>query len=280
MTQLMVIEGHQLVPTADESQQDVEVEYEQNEFDAESLEALSEEIALLEQTVADDRDRIRDFLRKIESEVQDENEEIMELGRAIEAEYQILKKSDDIEDQERAKQMEESLDEYDIEPEEEDDAPSRSANVENEEEMDDPSDFWQQARQKQLKLLKHLFKLITIKTHPDKCGNTSKLNLYRAACRERDNLNLHGMEAIYKEVYGHAYGKSSLYDRLLEARRRREQLRQELSDIRSTGAWTLYQVNLEHDFKRAASVLRENLKLQIQGMRTMLSELQNQRNWM
>lgn len=285
MTQLMVITGHQLkIHGADEP----ESEFENIEYDTEEqedgrleLDLLAEDILYLEETVDNDRQRMTQFIKRVDVEVAEENMEIMQLSREMQKLHAELSKSDDLEDQaaaeETRKQME---DDYDIDMEEEDDdAPSRHSDAE-EDEIDDGSADLARERRERRALMKHIYKLITIKTHPDKCGNTSKLNYYRDAvkCYNRDNL--HGLQTIYKKVYGHEYGKSSLFDRIDAARKRRDQLRMELDDIRSTGAWQLYQVSVETDFPRAINILRENLRMQIQGMRVMLSQMQEKRNWM
>ena len=281
MTQLMVIEGHQLqVHGADEPELEQEVQAEENEFDRDALIDINDEIEYLETAVECDSDRMKDFIRKVDMEVADENREIIILARSI-AELQMeLQNSDDLEDQEAAREALDQMDDFDIEPED-DDAPSRNSEVEEDDVEQEAHDSFteREQRMEQRRLLKHIFKLITIKTHPDKCGHTSKLNYYHEACKFRDRNNLHGLQGVYKKVYGHDYGATSLYDKLKAARDRREQLRQQLSDIRSTGAWQLYQVSVEYDFPRAISVLRTNLHMQIQGMRAMLSQLQK-RNWM
>lgn len=282
-TDLIVVEGHQLiVHGAGLPEQDQEVQHEENEFDRESLAGLAEEILHLEETIEFDRERMKEFIRRMSIEVSAENHEIEQLSQAIQQAFAELKDSDDIEDQALADEAKKEMDEYDIDIDDEDDSPRRQQDFAEDMEFEEESEEQDaiETRKKQKQLIKHLFKLITIKTHPDKCGNTSKLHYYRDAVADRDRGNLYGLKSIYKKVYGHAYGKSSLYDRLLEARRRREALRQELTAIRGTGAWHLYQITLETDFERAVSMLRENLRLQIHGMRAKLSEMQNQRNWM
>lgn len=276
MNQLMVLDGHQLQICGEQPEIQDEPQEEINEYDRSTLEDLEEEIITLTEVIEDDRERIRDFILKVDAEVKDENDEISQLATEIIILQQELARSDDIEDQQAAAEANDTLEEFDLH-EEEDDAPNRHADLEQEEELEVDARSEYRVKRKQLK---HIFKLITIKTHPDKCGHTSKLNHYQAACVARDRNNLHGMKAIYKKVYGHEYGKSSLFERLEIARRRRDQLRLELSDIRSTGAWTMYQITLEHDFATAINILRSNLHAQIIGMRTMLSELQQRRNWM
>lgn len=276
MTQLMVLDGHQLKIHGEQPEEHEEPQEQINEYDRDALADMEEEIVMLSQTIEDDRERMHTFIRKVDNEVKDENEEISLLAMEIGKLQQELAQSDDIEDQQAAEEVNEVLEEYDLN-EEDNDAPNRHADLEQEEELEVDARVEAMENRRQLK---HIFKLITIKTHPDKCGHTSKLNHYQAACVARDRNNLHGMKAIYKKVYGHEYGKSSLFERLEIARRRRDQLRQELSDIRSTGAWSMYQITLEHDFATAVNILRTNLHFQINAMRTMLSELQQRRNWM
>lgn len=286
MTQLMVIEGKQLVVEGADEPELERLEPEINEYDREALSELAEEIEFLEETVENDRERMVQFIKKVDDELVEENAEIRRLSQLLLKEHEALSNSEDLEDQLTAEHTRKALeDDFEIDVGDEDnDAPNRHANVEEEEELELDDRIEQVNRLAEYtnrkKLLKHLFKLITIKTHPDKCGTTSKLNHYHAACKARDDENLHGMQAIYKKVYGHEYGKSSLFDRLNAARRRRDQLRSELNDIRSTGAWQIYQISVETDFPRAINIVRENLRMQIQGMRVMLSQLQEKRNWM
>jgi len=279
MTQLMVLDEHQLQicgelaqvaePVTDENEHEPYADEDQN-----NLNYIEEEIVTLTEVIADDRERIRGFIVRLDGEVKNENDEITLLAHAINDLQRELAKSDDLEDQAAAQEANDTLSDYDLE-DEDNDAPNRYADLEQEEEIEEDQDAKEERR-----LIKKIFLLITLKTHPDKCGNTSKLNLYRDAVGDRDRGNLHGLKRIYKRVYGHEYGKSSLFDRLEVARRRRDQLRQELSDIRSTGAWTMYQMHLEHDFATAVRVLRENLRFQISAMRAMLSDMQQRRNWM
>jgi len=279
MTQLMVLDEHQLQicgelaqvaePVTDENEHEPYADEDQN-----NLNYIEEEIVTLTEVIADDRERIRGFIVRLDGEVKNENDEITLLAHAINDLQRELAKSDDLEDQAAAQEANDTLSDYDLE-DEDNDAPNRYADLEQEEEIEEDQDAKEERR-----LIKKIFLLITLKTHPDKCGNTSKLNLYRDAVGDRDRGNLHGLKRIYKRVYGHEYGKSSLFDRLEVARRRRDQLRQELSDIRSTGAWTMYQMHLEHDFATAVRVLRENLRFQINAMRAMLSDMQQRRNWM
>ncbi|QQO90309.1 hypothetical protein pEaSNUABM5_00167 [Erwinia phage pEa_SNUABM_5] len=279
MTQLMVLDEHQLQVHGDltaepDVEQDIPDDHEYAEEDQNNLQYIEEEIVTLTEVISDDRERIRVFIAKVDCSVKEENDEISQLAMQINMLQQDLAHSDDIEDQQAAKEADDVLSEYDLESED-DDAPNRHADLELEEEYQEDEED-----KKERRLIKKIFILITLKTHPDKCGNTSKLHYYRDAVADRDRGNLYGLKSIYKKVYGHEYGKSSLFDRLETARRRRDQLRQELSDIRSTGAWQMYQINLEHDYPTAVRILRENLRFQITAMRTMLSELQQRRNWM
>lgn len=251
---------------------EAQVSQEEIDFNTDALKQVQVEIEMLEAQVENDRERIEEFTRKIDASISDEVREIDELQRRILELSEQLSSSDDLEDQVLAERIEEEVefDEPDSDTEQD---------VDDEELRLDAMDSEEASEEKRIQTtLRLVYIAIVAKTHPDKCGNTSKVDIYRRATDFKRNKNLNGLLGLYKRVYGHEFGKSTLMDRLTAARKRRQELSDELMRLRNLPVWQIYQVNLRYDYTRAVSAVRETLKAQIYGLRSIIEDIEHQRN--
>ncbi|AQT28638.1 hypothetical protein YOLOSWAG_158 [Erwinia phage vB_EamM_Yoloswag] len=278
LTQLMVPEGSRSVAVIEDEPQTEELDLD-SETGQSELEELAEDIDRLETMLNFDTERLNDFMKRVDDDCREENVEVMSLLSQISALHKEMSESDDLEQQAAAERVKKALnDEY---GEDEDDEASRSHMAHDDDEEMSEAD--RQAHNNYIETKRkcdQIYRKIVLKTHPDKCGNTSRLDVFREATTARMDMDLRKLERLYKRVYGHDYGKVSLIDQLIAARQRRDVLRAQIEQIRSMGAWQILQVSLMYDYTTALSTVRSNLHQQIHALREQLSTLERERNWM
>lgn len=115
-----------------------------------------------------------------------------------------------------------------------------------------------------------IYLAIVAKTHPDRCGNSSKVPLFRLAVAAFELLNLKALETIYEQVYGKPYGKTNLFERLLALRLRKKVLQNEINEIRRSNSWALHLLELEEGRESASKQYETALRNKISELRKIL----------
>ncbi|AXG67523.1 hypothetical protein JA33_149 [Dickeya phage vB_DsoM_JA33] len=160
-------------------------------------------------------------------------------------------------------------DDVDLENEDEDD-PDAKADLEFNSSRDDDdrpdidedddgfnshdNELRQQAEEKMSvsKKCRKIYFAIASRTHPDRCGNTSKVHLFRQAVQAVESLNLEWLEKIYVKVFGKPYGKQNLFERVMALRLRKRELQEEILEIKQTTSWVLHLLEIEEGRESAA----------------------------
>lgn len=90
-----------------------------------------------------------------------------------------------------------------------------------------------------------MFRKIAAQTHPDKCGNTSRVDIFRKAKHALESLNLPMMEKLYHKVFGKHYGKINLVEKVMSLRTRQRTLQHDIDLLKKTTGWALHLLELE-----------------------------------
>jgi len=90
-----------------------------------------------------------------------------------------------------------------------------------------------------------MFRKIAAQTHPDKCGNTSRVDIFRKAKHALESLNLPMMEKLYHKVFGKHFGKINLVEKVMSLRTRRRALKHDIELLKKTTGWALHLLELE-----------------------------------
>lgn len=120
------------------------------------------------------------------------------------------------------------------------------------------------------KKCRKLYLAIASKTHPDRCGNTSKVHLFRSAVEAFEVLNLKALESIYEKVFGKPFGKSNLMERLIALRMRKAMLENEIRLIRQSNSWALHLLEIEEGRAFARQQYEAALRNKISEMQAIL----------
>lgn len=120
------------------------------------------------------------------------------------------------------------------------------------------------------KKCRKLYLAIASKTHPDRCGNTSKVHLFRSAVEAFEVLNLKVLESIYEKVFGKPFGKTNLMERLIALRMRKAILENEIRLIRQSNSWALHLLEIEEGRAFARQQYEAALRNKISEMRAIL----------
>ncbi|AXG66878.1 hypothetical protein HOU08_gp152 [Dickeya phage vB_DsoM_JA29] len=200
----------------------------------------------------------------MESRFQDLVDEVEELLLQVEEKFE---KENEVVDE----------DDVDLENEDEDD-PDAKADLEFNSSRDDDdrpdidedddgfnshdNELRQQAEEKMSvsKKCRKIYFAIASRTHPDRCGNTSRVHLFRQAVQAVESLNLEWLEKIYIKVFGKPYGKQNLFERVMALRLRKRQLQEEILEIKQTTSWVLHLLEIEEGRERAAQQFEAALR--------------------
>lgn len=120
------------------------------------------------------------------------------------------------------------------------------------------------------KKCRKIYLAICSKTHPDRCGNTSKVHLFRQAVSAFESLNLKVLETIYEKVFGKPFGKTNLMERLIALRMRKAMLENEIQLIRRSNSWALHLLELEEGRASARQQYEAALRNKISELRSIL----------
>ncbi|AXG66553.1 hypothetical protein JA13_150 [Dickeya phage vB_DsoM_JA13] len=225
---------------------------------------LEHEIERLEFEKEMTESRATSTRKYMENRFQDLVDEVEELLIQVEEKYE---KENEVVDE----------DDVDLENEDEDD-PDAKADLEFNSSRDDDdrpdidedddgfnshdNELRQQAEEKMSvsKKCRKIYFAIASRTHPDRCGNTSKVHLFRQAVQAVESLNLEWLEKIYIKVFGKPYGKQNLFERVLALRLRKRQLQEEILEIKQTTSWVLHLLEIEEGREKAAQQFEAALR--------------------
>lgn len=115
-----------------------------------------------------------------------------------------------------------------------------------------------------------IYLAIVSKTHPDRCGNNSKVDVFRTAVLAFEVLNLKALEIIYESVFGKPYGKTNLMERLIAMRLQKSLLQKEINEIRQSNSWALHILEIEEGRAFARQQYETALRNKISELRAIL----------
>jgi hypothetical protein len=115
-----------------------------------------------------------------------------------------------------------------------------------------------------------IYLAIVSKTHPDRCGNNSKVHLFQLAVIAMEVFNLKALESIYEQVFGRPYGKTNLMERLIALRLRKSLLQKEINEIRQSNSWALHLIEIEEGRAFARQQYESALRNKISELRAIL----------
>ena len=115
-----------------------------------------------------------------------------------------------------------------------------------------------------------IYLAIVSKTHPDRCGNNSKVHLFQLAVIAMEVFNLKALESIYEQVFGRPYGKTNLMERLIALRLQKSLLQKEINEIRQSNSWALHLLEIEEGRAFARQQYEAALRNKISELRAIL----------
>lgn len=120
------------------------------------------------------------------------------------------------------------------------------------------------------KKCRRIYLAIVSKTHPDRCGNNSKVHLFQLAVIAVEVLNLKALESIYEQVFGKPYGKTNLMERLIALRLKKALLQKEINEIRRSNSWALHLLEIEEGRASARRQYEAALRNKISELQAIL----------
>ena len=277
-TELMVLPQHGVIKHGTEV-----VEYEHDlddseEYDdaevAETFADVSADVQALELRYTADRERCETAIGKLNNANGDIILELNILHAKLIKLQADMEESDDLEDQANAADLKKAMDETFVE-----DTDHETRDNEADADRDDA-----QARaQRNILIAKcnKIYKAIARSTHPDKCRNMSdaeksrRREMFLAARALLSSFDIEALELIHLELYGKTFEPINLVQRLIRARQKREDLRKKIEAMQHTPEWQLFCVYLRFGEEVAISQHRMGLEHALNGLRQMVSQLEN-----
>lgn len=271
-TALMVLPNY---PAIKHSSTEVSTEVEdfedgESEVDGETYEEVQQEIAALELRLGADTDRCM----KVIEDLNKKNMPLLVQMQQLEAEIlkrsEELMESDDLVDKVNAEEQKQILE--DMFNDDDEDTKDRLGQGDLEEQL---------SELKLGKKCRAIFRAIAKGTHPDRCRHLPKEEIARRnqlfilAKEALKNNNYDALEKIHMEVFNKAYAKVNLIQRLMIARRRRDELEARMNELRESPEWQLFCVALRFGVDTANEQYRMSLQNTIIHMRSMLDSMNN-----
>lgn len=272
-TELAIIPTGSNVSVLDESDDlfDADCDHTADEFDADVYIDIIQDVERLEAELHFTEIRVTEMVADLSRDTMDLTTQLSELKRKLIEHQAALAASDDFEEQEEAKELKKAMERKDVASEDEDDDDVSELAYDQEELT--PEELQEELLHKTIAAkCKKVYLVIARATHPDKCGNTSRANLFIEAKAAYDSLNLRLLERIYQKVFHKPYGEVNLIERLNAARMRRDILRNQIENYQSLPVWGLIEVADLYSYEVALKSYRATLEKHVASLLELIEQ--------